>query len=48
MGKKKKARPDLLSEFLRKAEGEGKTYAQAQIEETCRLIREGKLRQRRR
>lgn len=48
MGKKKRVRTDLLSEFLRKEEEQGKTYAQAQVEETCELIRKGSLGQKRR
>lgn len=48
MGKKKKPGKDLLSEFLRKAGEQGKTYAQAQMEETCELIRKGRLGQKRR
>lgn len=47
MGKKKVKR-DLLGEFLQKAREQGKTYAQAQIEETCELIRKGRLTQKRR
>lgn len=48
MGKKRKAGRDLLGEFLRQAAERGKTYAQAQVEETLELIRKGKLRQKRR
>ena len=45
---KKKVKKDLITEFLQKAKEQGKTYAQAQVEETLELIRLGKLRQRRR
>lgn len=46
--KKKKAEESLMNEFLQRAREQGKTYAQAQVEETLELIRRGKLRQRRR
>ncbi len=45
---KKKVKNDLISDFLQKAKEQGKTYAQAQVEETLELIRRGRLRQRRR
>lgn len=45
---KKKVKKDLIGEFLQEAREQGKTYAQAQMEETLQLIRRGKLRQRRR
>lgn len=48
MGKKQGAKKDLIGEFQRMAEKQGKTYAQAQVEETLQLIREGRLHKRRR
>ncbi|MCM1193348.1 MAG: hypothetical protein NC123_16390 [Butyrivibrio sp.] len=47
MGKKKKAGGSQMSEFLQKAREQGKSYAQAQVEETLELIRRGKLGQKR-
>ncbi len=47
MGKRKKARGGLINEFLQKAREQGKTYAQAQVEETLELIKRGKLGQKR-
>ncbi len=48
MGRKRKACRAPLSEFLRRAQAQGKTYAQAQVEETLELARKGKLRKWRR
>ena len=43
MGKKQGKKENLIGEFQQMAEKQGKTYAQAQMEETLQLIREGRL-----
>lgn len=43
MGRKKRSKNSLMDGFLQKAREQGKTYAQAQVEETLELIRRGKL-----
>lgn len=48
MGKKQGTKKDLIGEFQRMAEKQWKTYAQAQMEETLQLIREGRLSRKRR
>ncbi len=48
MGKKQGAKRDLVVEFQQMAARQGKTYAQAQTEETLQLIREGRMKKRRR
>lgn len=48
MDKKQGAKKDLIGDFQRMAAKQGKTYAQAQVEETLQLIREGRLSRKRR
>lgn len=41
--RRKKKDGDKLTEFIRKITKEGLTYREAQIMETCQLIKEGKI-----